>query len=219
MSVVQSEAHQRKIMKFNLGTSVLLSTLTFLLPASGNSITTTFADNNQFTGNMFDIAIGSSSVNVTGLDVNVDTGSMTIDVYITPGTYVGNTTNSAVWTLVSATAVTGLGAGVETPVAVTPFTLSGGATYGMYVTIDENVNQAPHMYYTNGNNTYSNADLTLTLGDGIGGLFGSLDVTASRTWNGVIDYNLVASAPEPGAWLFASAGLAALAVLRRRPRS
>jgi hypothetical protein len=98
-------------MKFNVDTCVLLSALTFSLSASGNSITTTFAGNNQFTGNMFDIAIGSSSVNVTGLDVNVDTGSMTIDAYMTPGTFAGNTTNPAVWTLVSATAVTGLGEG------------------------------------------------------------------------------------------------------------
>ena len=206
-------------MKFSLATGVLLSALTFSLSASGNSITTTFAGNNQFTGNMFDIAIGSSSINVTGLDVNVDTGSMTIDVYITPGTFVGNTTNPAVWTLVSATAVTGLGEGVETPVAVTPFTLSAGTTYGMYVTVDENVNVAPHIYYSTGSNTFSNADLTLTLGDGIGGLFGSLGVFPSRTWDGEIDYNLVSNAPEPGAWLFASAGLAALAVLRRRQRS
>lgn len=44
------------------------------------------------------------------------------------------------------------------------------------MTIDENVNEAPHMYYTIGSNTYSNADLTLTLGEGIGGLFGSLGI-------------------------------------------
>lgn len=47
-------------MKLSLAACVLLSALTFSLPVSGNSITTTFADNNQFTGNMFDIAIGSS---------------------------------------------------------------------------------------------------------------------------------------------------------------
>jgi hypothetical protein len=38
------------------------------------------------------------------------------------------------------------------------------------------------------NNTYSNADLRLTAGTGLGGDFASLAVDPGRTWNGTINY-------------------------------
>ena len=98
------------------------------LPLAAGSITTTFANNNQFTGNMFNAIIGANGITVNSLDVNVDTGSMTIDVYLKSGTFVGFDTTPAAWTLVSATAVTGAGAGKPTLVNVSPFTLAAGNT-------------------------------------------------------------------------------------------
>jgi hypothetical protein len=180
--------------------------------ASANSIFTTFAGGNQFDGNMFDLSVGSNALVVNGLDVNVDTGSMTINVYTKPGTYVGSETNAAAWTLDSSTVVTGAGSGLETFVAVTPFLLSANAITGMYVTIDTNVNAAPYMHYTNGSNTYSNADLTLTAGIGLGGLFGSLGVNNPRTWNGQINYSV---SPEPSTLCLLGAGLTIFAVRRK----
>jgi hypothetical protein len=183
--------------------------------ARGSSIFTTFAGGNRFTGNMFDVSVGSSALLVTGLDVNVDTGSVTINVYTKAGTYVGSDTNSAAWTLDSSTTVTGLGTNNETFVSVTPFLLAANAVTGMYVTVDSNTNAPPYMYYTNGNNTYSNADLTLTAGEGLGGLFGSLATTQSRTWNGQIDYTVQTATPEPSTFGLLGAGLVAFALRKK----
>jgi PEP-CTERM motif len=183
--------------------------------AHGSSLFTTFAGGNDYDGNMFDVSVGANALMVTGLDVNVDTGSLTINVYTKAGTYVGSETNSAAWTLDSSTAVTGLGEGNETFVSITPFLLSANAVTGMYVTINTNVDAAPFMYYTDGNNTYSNADLTLTAGDGLGGLFGSLGVFAPRTWNGQIDYDVQTATPEPSSLWLLGAGLVAFAVRKK----
>jgi hypothetical protein len=189
------------------------------LPLAASSITTTFAGGNAYDGNMFDATIGSNAITVNSLDVNVDTGSMTIDVYIKSGTYVGFDTTPAAWTLVSATSVTGLGSGNLTPVSVTPFNLSAGSTYGIYVEINTNANVAPYMYYTNGSNTYSNSDLSLSLGDGLGGNFGSLAVNSERTWNGTINYTVASSTsavPEPTSFTLFALAVPGLFLARRR---
>jgi hypothetical protein len=174
------------------------------LPMAAGSITTTFGGTNGFTGNMFDATIGSNTITVNSLGVDVSTAPVTIDVYVKTGSYVGFETTPAAWTLVSATAVTGLGQGVSTNVTVTPFSLTKGTTYGIYVTASTT---ATTMYYTNGNNVYSNADLSLSLGEGLGGVFGSSGLFPGRTWDGTINYTLASVVPEP-----ASLTLFALAV-------
>jgi hypothetical protein len=144
--------------------------------AVASSITTTFAGGNEFDGNMFNVNVGANDITVDGLDLNVDGGPMTIGVYIKTGTYVGFDTTPGAWTLISDTVVSGKLSGNQTPVSVTPFSLDANTLYGMYVTIVTNSSDPPDMYYTDGTNTYSNADLTLTTGEGLGGLFGSLGV-------------------------------------------
>jgi hypothetical protein len=199
-----------------IGKAALLLAL-LALPMAAGSITTTFAENNRFTGNMFNATIGASGITVNSLDVDVDAGAVTIDVWIKTGTYVGSETTPAAWTLESATAVTGAGAGNETLVNITPFSLSAGQTYGVYVTTSVTGDSAPYMYYTNGSNTYSNSDLSLSLGDGIGGQFGSLSVTPSRTWNGTINYTLAATGvPEPASWALFALAAPGFWLVRRR---
>jgi hypothetical protein len=204
--------------RYVLNAAILFTAV--VMPMAAGSITTTFADNNRFTGNMFDAVIGANGLTVNSLDVNVDSGAVTIDVYIKTGTFVGSETNPAAWTLVSATNVTGAGAGNQTLVAVTPFTLSAGETYGIYVTTSVTTNATPYMWYTNGTNSYSNADLTLNTGDGIGGQFGSITVNAARTWDGTINYTLAnTTAPEPTSLaLFGLSCVAAIFANKRRSR-
>jgi hypothetical protein len=199
-----------------LETAALLACIA--LPMAAASITTTFAGGNGFTGNMFNATIGLSAVTVNSLGVNVPAGPVTIEVFIKPGTFVGFETNPAAWTLVSTNAVTGVGVGSATNVVVTPFTLSAGTSYGIYVTTT--TPNGTSMFYTDGTNTYSNADLSLSLGTGIGGLFGDNGVIASRIWNGTINYTLATTlAPEPAAGWATAAGLALMGAFLRRRRS
>ena len=165
------------------------------LPLAAASITTTFTGTNGFSGNMFDATIGSKSLVINAFDLNLSAGSETVSVYYKTGSYVGSETTPAAWTLLSTGTVTGLGEGSSTPFAVSPLTLAAGTTYGLYVTL---TSTAPTMYYSNGSTTDSNSDLSLSLGTGLGGLFGASAVISSRIWNGTIDYTLASStAPEP----------------------
>ena len=54
----------------------------------------------------------------------------------------------------------------------------------------------PFMRYTDGANSYANANIRLDLGEGVGQLFNGLGTAAPRTWDGTIVYN-VAAVPEP----------------------
>jgi hypothetical protein len=164
---------------------------------------------------MFDATIGVESLLVSGLDVDLSTGAHTVEVYIKTDSYVDFDTNPAAWTLVSASAVAGAGAGNATHVSLTPLTLASGKTYGVYVTLDPGSSGgSTNVYYTDGSATYSNADITLSLGDSLGGLFGSTFVFSDRIWNGAIDYSAVPT-PEPASLLLSLALPGAL-LLRSR---
>jgi hypothetical protein len=185
------------------------------LPAAAGSITTTFVGGNGFTGNMFEATIGPSAITVNSLAVNVAAGPLTIDVYIKTGTYIGFETTPAAWTLVSATAVTGLGSGNHTAVAVTPFALAAGTSYGLYVTTTTPAGTT--MFYTDGSSSPSNADLSLSLGEGLGGIFGSTSVISNRIWNGTINYNLGNTiVPEPAPLALLALAAPGFWLLRRR---
>jgi len=191
-----------------------------VMPMAAGSITTTFANNDRYTGDMFNAVIGANGITVNSLDVNVDSGAVTIDVYIKTGTYVGSETNPAAWTLVSATNVTGAGAGSQTLVNVTPFTLAANTGYGIYVTTSLTTNAAPYLYYTRGANSYANSDLSLSLGDAVGGQFGSLFLGVGDTWDGTINYSLANTvAPEPTSLaLFGLSCVAVICASKRRSR-
>ncbi|CAM3451747.1 proprotein convertase P-domain-containing protein [Aequorivita lipolytica] len=158
------------------------------------SLTTLFATNNGGSPNwtvMYDLTVGPNDIEVTDLDVNTDaTGTFNLNLYTLVGTHVGNETNAAAWGA-PASSGTGTALGTDLPsnaVLAAPVTLAANTTYGIAITMDVDVN------YTNGtgcpgNQCYSNADLSLTLGKAVAGIFTG-SVFSPRIWNGTINYTV-----------------------------
>ena len=175
------------------------------------SITTTFAGGNgQPDGNMFDVTTFTNSLTVTALDVHfATTTAFNLNVYTKSGTYVGSQTNSGAWTLAATGSATGAGSGTPTFVDITDFVLPANSLTGFYVDLD-----VDGIIYTDGFNTFSNADIQLDLGAGILGDFGSINVFSPRTWNGTIYYD-VNSVPVPTTLLLIGFGLASFGLASR----
>lgn len=174
---------------------VLTLVLVFLVAvgsqaATPGTITTTFTSNNGGAGNMFDV-YAKEDIQITGFDVNVDQAGVvdTIQVYYKVGTYVGFETTPGAWTLLGEDTVTSAGQDVPTHVAVGGLTIPAGMTYGFYVTVDD-FGGGFFMPYTNGTaggDVFSNAQVDLSTGAGLGPLFGGF--FEPRIWNGTLYYN------------------------------
>ncbi len=197
---------------FCLTIGLLVSTMG---QAKAGSITTTFASNNGAAGNMFDITTFGNALTVNTMAFNLEPSNNnphSINVYTRMGSYIGFENNAAGWTLVSQTTGT-ISAGQDTPtlVDVMDFSLLANSVTGIYVTTVG----SSTMDYTNGSDTFENADLRLDLGVGKGeGLFtgGTFN---PRTWNGTINYTIdnggpVGAVPEPGTILLMGTGLMGL---------
>lgn len=143
-----------------------------------SSITTLFAGGNGLGSGStiyFDVTL-NAPLQFSSIDVNSSSAigvAGTIDIFWTPGTYVGNDTNAAAWTLGGSGAVTSAGSGQPSPCAFTPFALPAG-NYGFAVVFN-----AIGQNYTNGNGsatpgsgtnqTYSTPEMTLLAGASAGG--------------------------------------------------
>jgi hypothetical protein len=142
---------------------------------------TTFASNNQFAGNMFDVT-PKKSLKITSFDVNLNPGTYPMEVYYKTGSYVGFNQNPAPWKLVGKATVTSSGNDVPTPLPIGGLQLSAGKVYGLYVT----VTTWSGMRYTNGANTYENDDMKIVTGHG--GQYPFALINFPRSWNGRIYY-------------------------------
>jgi len=163
------------------------------------SLTTTFASNNQFAGNMFDIT-PTADLTITGVDINCTNAgtNATIDVWYLVGSSLGNESNAAAWTFLGSYA--GISAGQDLPtfmdMAGNGMTFVGGTTYGLY--IDLTSYSAQSFRYTNGaagGTLFSNADLSLLTNAGKGSGF-SGSTFQVRDWNGTIYYDAGPSGPS-----------------------
>ena len=129
-----------------------------------------------------------TEVHIHSFDVNVEAGSMNVEVYYKTGTWVGFDTDPNGWTLIgTANGVTGAGSGNPTPLNLTlNHVIPAGQTHAFYVTTD-----GPTMYYTNGTNVgdvyISNSHMQILEGAGKEYPFASTFTT--RIWNGTIHYD------------------------------
>ncbi len=152
-----------------------------------------------FTGN---ISLGSNSgmffdinvLNPVGIMVSeLDTDAegpagmpFTLEVWTTPGTFVGNQTDASVWSLI--TTGSGVTAGNNTP-SLVEFPANFNLPQGPHGVALRIIGAGHNYSFGNGSNDfYSNPDLTLTLGESQVSLFGSFPIP-NRVWNGTLRYN------------------------------
>jgi uncharacterized repeat protein (TIGR01451 family) len=160
-------------------------------------LTTTFANNNSFAGNMFDI-MPKANLGITALDVNVSSTAMlqlaTVTVFYRSGSSFGHEGSSAGWILLGTRAVTAAGQGVPTHVDLSSNGVEflQGQTYGLYVYVD--YDSGVTMYYTDGTNTYENDVIRLITNCGKGTPPFTGSTFSPRIWNGSIYY---ATGPVP----------------------
>ena len=155
---------------------------------------TTFANNNGAAGNMFDVTnIGTSAITINSFDINLETSSGTNHTvgawYVTGGgTYVGNETNSAAWTLMGDVPVVSAGLGNPSPMPAGGLTIQPGEVYGIYIFQTDG---GSNIEYTNGTNVYSDANMQINTGIGRNLPIWTGAINNPRTWNGNIHYSAV----------------------------
>ena len=165
--------------------------------AQSRDLTTTYASNNNFAGNTFNL---NPAVNLTVSSFDVHLGNpgaaVTIAIYWRAGTAQGFESNPAGWTLLGTANVVSRGPGVGTPVPVGGLRLTAGHTYGIYVDV-QNYPSAS-MLYTDGANTFSTADLSLTTLVGKGNPAFTGSTFTPRQWNGTIHYTTFTTCAAEG---------------------
>jgi hypothetical protein len=164
---------------------------------------TTMASNNQFAGNMFDVAVKNNIV-INSFDVNIDAsaaaGTAHVDVYMKTGSYSGSDTDPYDWTYIG-TDLAQVASTVDTytRVSVGDIALTAGQTYSFYIHLASY--DAGHlMRYTNGTSGayVENSDMRVYHGLGKTNIaFGSS--ISNRQWNGRINYS--GNHPGPHLWL------------------
>jgi hypothetical protein len=201
-----------KISKFFLA-SILLTILGGT--AQAGLITTTFQGGNENEGAMFDLSVFDSDIILTGVDLYfADLGTTTIEVYSRIGTYEGFEGSSVGWTVLSSTFVGSTNSsGTPTFLDLTDFGLLANTTYGMYF---YSTNHAVDIEYTNGDNVYTNAVVSIKAGVGINDFHSR--VYQSRTWNGTLYYDTT-DVPEPSTFAIFAFGMIGLASRRFKKQS
>lgn len=162
-----------------------------------SQLTTLFASNNGYAGNMFDIEPKLSLPEIWAIDVNVSSVGepLEIEVYYKLGTCVGYDRDPTAWTLLGT--FHGTSAGQDLPsyidMAGNGKPWIAGQLYGVYIHLENYSIISGILRYTNGGpNVYENDELRLTTyyGKADPAFYGT--TYKFRQWNGTIYYGTVA---------------------------
>lgn len=137
--------------------------------AQPRCLTTSFASDNQWAGNMFDIE-PKRDIDITRWQVNTTgTEMVTIEIYWREGSYRGHEVDPQAWTLLGSATTQGQGMDYPTSVNVGTLPLYEGRVYGIYVHLASYQNGVQALRWVRGEPTiFENDDLRLTTGVGMG---------------------------------------------------
>jgi hypothetical protein len=96
-----------------------------------------FAGTHASMGAFIDVT-ALQATSITGFQMNLATGAVTVSVYTKAGTTAGFENNAGAWTLHATVSVTGNGQGVATNVSIPPFAMTGGQTTAFLLAVDTN---------------------------------------------------------------------------------
>lgn len=153
-----------------------------------NTTSTVYASNNGQRGCMFNIN-ATNTITITCFDANLYAGTTAnYEIYFRAGTFIGNESNSAAWTLVgTTTGLTSAGNNLPTPIPIpVNITIPAGQTYGFYITNDFGGGTS----YTDGvgNATVLASDANFSLTGGVGKSYPFGLTFNYRNFNGTVHY-------------------------------
>lgn len=164
------------------------------VPRQGpGALTTLFASDNRFAGNMFDL-IPMRDLELTGLDLNVSGSTpFEIELWFRLGSSQGVEGQAAAWLYFGR--YPGMSAGIDQPSYVdlkgNGITFLQGQVYGLYVDLISYERNTQVLRYTNGSGQYFNADLQLITHCGKGTPAFTGPTYPDRQWNGTVYYKEV----------------------------
>lgn len=188
-------------------------------PALADTLATPLNSDNNQSGIMFDVVVGSQSLVLQSLGVNITGGTYDFKFYTIDGGIGSNQNNAAAWTLRdSFSGVTSAGTDNLTNFDIADFGVTAGSTIGFYFT--GTVPYTGIVRYTNGNAVgdivASNSALSIL--SGYGKSYPFAENFSPRDFNGAITY-AVAGVPEPAIWALMILGFGTIGFAMRRAQA
>lgn len=145
----------------------------------------------QFNGAMFNVNCANTVLvdSITFKLWNNNPGT-NYRMYYKTGTHVGFETNAAAWNLINSGQIRFFNSGGinYAKVSAKNLILAGGTLYGFYITTDPSAGGGNDIYVTNGAQSASNGDITITGNRAIAGLFASQGVYS--TWSINVEFSI-----------------------------
>lgn len=157
---------------------------------SGGLLGTTFASDNGYAGNMFDVC-AKKNFGISAFDLNIAPSGQTanVSVYYRSGSSFGRENSCDGWLLFATQTVVAAGADLPTFVDCrgNGVEFLRGTTHGFYIFVD--YSSGATMRYTKGSGSYADAVLSLVSNCGKGDPPFTGGTYAARIWNGAVYYD------------------------------